>query len=157
MIVIKDTVTIKATPADIFHWFEHLDEHYSSWHSSHVSCRYLKKNTLEAGAILYTEEYLHGKLHKLKLYLTKVITDQELQYRVMPGIHGRFRFLESEKGVDVEAELRLGWNLPFVGGLIDVILNLLFSKNINDLRQHMSEEGTNLRALLEQGKLTKDN
>ena len=157
MIVIKDTVTIKTTPSDIFHWFEHLDEHYLSWHPSHVSSSYLKKNTLEVGAILYAEEYLHGKLHKLKFYITKVIPNQEFKYRVIPGISGGFRFLESKKGVDVEAELRLGWNFPFIGGLIDVILNLLFSKIINDLRQHMCEEGTNLRTLLEQRKSTNDN
>ena len=67
----------------------------------------------------------------------------------MPGIHGSFRFLENEEGVDVHAEVRIGWNLPFIGRFIDIILNFLFSNIINDLRQHMSEEGVNLRSLLE--------
>ena len=148
MIVIKDTVTIKTTPSDAFHWFENLDEHYLSWHPSHVSCCYLKKHALEPGAVLYAEEYLHGKLHKLKFYIKDLIPDQEFQYRIMPGIHGRFWFLENEEGVDVQAEVRIGWDSPFVGRFIDIVLNLLFSNIFNDLRQHMGEEGANLRSLL---------
>ena len=155
MIVIQDTVSIKATSPDVFHWFEHLDEHYLSWHPSHVSCCYLKKQALELGAVLYAEEYLHGKLHKLKFHITNVIPNQEFQYRIMPGIHGGFRFLENEEGVDVHAEVRIGWNLSFIGRFIDFVLNLLFSNIINDLRQHMSEEGVNLRSLLEQKKSEK--
>ena len=149
MIVIKDTVTIKTAPSDVFQWFEHLDENYVSWHPSHISCCYLKKHTLEAGAILYAEEYLHGKPHKLKFYLTRVIPNQEFQYRVIPGVRGGFSFLESEKGVEFKAELRIGWDFPFVGRFVDIIFNLLFSKIIRDLKQHMSEEGINLRTLLE--------
>ena len=157
MIVIQDTVTIKTTPADVFHWFEHLDEHYLSWHPSHVSCCYLKKHTLEVGAILYAEEYLHGKLHKLKFNLTNVIPNQEFQYRVMPGICGGFQFLENINGVDVIAELRIGWNIPFIGAFIDMIISLLLSRLIKALRQHMKEEGGNLRTLLEQSKHTNNN
>ena len=157
MIVIKDTVTIDVTPSDAFNWFEHLDENYLSWHPSHVSCRYLTKQTLEAGAILYAEEYLHGKLHKLKFILTNVIPNHEFQYRVLPGVHGGFRFLENKKGVDFEAKLQIGWDIPFVGTFIDMILNLLFSRYIKDLRQHISEEGANLRTLLEQRKVANAN
>ena len=125
MIVIKDTVTIKTTASDVFHWFEHLDEHYVSWHPSHVSCCYLKKHALEVGAILYAEEYLHGKLHKLKFNLTKVIPNQEFQYRVMPGVRGGFQFLENIKGVNVKAELQIGCDIPFIGTFIDMVMSLL--------------------------------
>ncbi len=157
MIVIQDTVTIKTTPADVFHWFEHLDEHYLSWHPCHVSCRYLKKHRLEVGAVLYAEEYLHDKLHKLKFNLTEVVPDQEFQYRVMPGIRGGFQFLENIKGVDVKAELQIGWDIPFIGAFIDMVMSFLFSGLIKVLKQHMREEGENLRTLLEQRKPTNNN
>jgi len=157
MIVIKDTVTIKTTSSDVFNWFAHLDENYLSWHPSHVSCRYLKKNTLEVGAILYAEEYLHGKLHKLKFNLTNVIPNQGFQYRLMPGINGGFQFFENTKGVDVKAELRIGWDIPFIGAFIDKIMSLLLFNHIKALKQHMREEGNNLRSLLEQGKPTNNN
>ncbi len=157
MIIIKDTVSIKATPSDIFHWFEHLDEHYISWHPAHVSCRYLKKQTLEAGAVLYAEEYLHGKLHKFKLYIKDIIPGQGFQYRITPGVQGSFQFLENEGGADVYAEVRIGWSLPFIGKFIDIILNLLFSNIINNLKRHMNEEGVNLHSLLEQQKSANEN
>ena len=96
VIIIKDTVSIKATPSDIFHWFEHLDERYISWHPAHVSCRYLKKQTLEAGAAF----------HK--------------RYNSWPGVRGSFQFLENEGGADVYAEVRIGWSLPFIGKFISL-------------------------------------
>jgi hypothetical protein len=76
MLVIRDTVSIDATASDVFHWFEHIDENYLAWHPSHVSCRYVKGQGLKEGVVIYAEEYLHGKLHKLKLCLTEVISNK---------------------------------------------------------------------------------
>lgn len=154
MIVLKDSVTIKTTPAEVFNWFEHLDEHYLAWHPSHVSCRYLKKHTLETGAVLCIEETLHGKLHKLHFHITGVIPHQGFTYRVKPGVRGGFLFLEheleNEEGVDVEAKILIGCNIPLVCHFVDLVLQLFFSSRIKDLKQHMKEEGINLRNLLEQ-------
>jgi hypothetical protein len=152
MLVIRDTVSIDTTASAVFCWFEHIDENYLAWHPSHVSCRYVKGQGLKEGVVIYAEEYLHGKLHKLRLYLTEVIPNKEFQYRVAPGIRGGFRLSESGEGLDVEAEIRIGWKLPFFGALADRLVSSIFSHLIEDLRQHMYEEGLNLRSLLEQGK-----
>ncbi|MCK4587279.1 MAG: hypothetical protein KAU29_08050, partial [Gammaproteobacteria bacterium] len=78
-------------------------------------------------------------------------------YRAKPGLRGGFLFLEheleheleNEEGVDVEAKILIGCNIPLVCHFVDLVLQLFFSSRIKDLKQHMKEEGINLRNLLE--------
>ncbi|MFX0113135.1 MAG: SRPBCC family protein [Candidatus Hodarchaeota archaeon] len=64
MTTLTDSIEIKATPKKVFDWFMHFAENYKAWHPEHGECRWLKGKAFEAGSILYSEEYLHGKLHK---------------------------------------------------------------------------------------------
>jgi hypothetical protein len=56
--------------------------------------------------------------------------------------------LPTEWGTEFVAEIFLGWSIPIVGALSDAVLNVFFSDHIESIRQHMKEEGINLRALL---------
>lgn len=150
MILLSDTVIIRTTPTRAFQWFEHLEENYLAWHPAHVSCRYLQGAGLKEGSVLRVEEYLHGKLHKLTFHLTRVVPAREIQYRIAPGLRGGFRFKPTTEGVELGAEIRLGWQIPIMGVLVDLLLKVFFYRQLQALRQHMHEEGLNLRAILEQ-------
>lgn len=148
MLILRDVVEIETSPERIFDWFRHLDDNYLSWHPAHVSCAYIGGDDLEAGSVLRVEEYLHGRLHRLKLTLTEVQPARELKYRILPGVSGGFRMTPAGRGTELVAELFLGLSIPFLGTLLDAVLRVLFSSHIEAIRQHMREEGINLRALL---------
>lgn len=148
MLVLRDTVEIRTPPERVFEWFQHLEDNYRSWHPDHVSCRYLHGRALEDGAVLCAEEYLHGRLHRLRFRLTEVEAGREIEYRIYPGVSGRFRLRPTNGSTEVLAEIFLGFSFPILGTLVDSFLEIFFSGHIESIRQHMIEEGVHLRALL---------
>ena len=155
MILLEDTVDIKASPEQVFEWLDHLPENYLAWHPDHVACRYLKgSSVLETGSILYVEEYLHGQLHRLKLRTTKVIPEVRLEYKAGIGIAGAFEVKSQGSTVLFKAEILLGTNLPGMGWVLDWIIKTLLSDRLGALEQHMVEEGLNLKKLLEETEST---
>lgn len=155
MILLKDTVEIETSPAQVFEWLDHLPENYLAWHPDHVACRYLKgRSILETGSVLYVEEYLHGQLHRLKLRTIQVVPNIRLEYKAGLGIAGAFEVQSKGSKVLFMAEITLGTNLPGLGWALDWIIGALLSDRLEALKQHMAEEGENLKKLLEKRKST---
>ena len=148
MIRLRDVINIETAPGKVYDWFLHLEDNYLSWHPAHVSCKYLKGNPLEDGAVLYAEEYLHGRLHKLKFKLREAVPKREFTYQIYPGLGGAFKIRPTETGTEFTAQIDIGWSIPFLGTLLDRFLETAFSGHIESIRQHMKEEGVNLRTLL---------
>ena len=151
MIVLRDTVEIKASPEEIFEFFVHFKENFYAWHPDHVECRYLRGSSiLEKDAILYVEEYLHGDLHRLKLRATKVIPDSRVEYTAGFGIGGAFEVQPREDSVLFIAEITIGLGVPGLGSLLDRTMERVLASRIEAMEQHMAEEGENLKQWLEQ-------
>ncbi|MFB0515090.1 MAG: SRPBCC family protein [Candidatus Neomarinimicrobiota bacterium] len=149
MIVLRDTVEIKASPEQVFDWLVHLDEHYLAWHPDHVRCRCIKGRMQEAGSVVHVEEYLHGRLHQMKLRTTAIEPNQHIDYRVAPGLRGSFDIEPEENHILFTAELGFGTRFPILSPLLDWMLFRLLPRQIAALREHMAEEGANLKHLLE--------
>ena len=149
MILLRDAIAIETSPEQVFDWLAHFCVHYRDWHPDHVSCRYVKGAALEVGSVLYVEEYLHGKLHKLTLRITHVVPNASLEYKLAFGMRGRFSVQPRAQSVLFVAELAFGWRIPVLGGLLDAVMRLLLTGRLEALRQHMAEEGRNLKRLLE--------
>ena len=150
MIILRDSIEIKTTPEYIFKWFAHFKENYRAWHSDHRECRYLQRNDpLGEGSVSYCEEYLHGELHKLKLRITKVVPNSQIEY--MLPFFGRGAFLIKSHGTRVlfTAELYFGWRIPLLGRLLDMGVHVFLKRRLEAMRQHMKEEGQNLKEFLE--------
>jgi hypothetical protein len=151
MILLRDKVEIEATPEQVFDWLAHFQENFLAWHSDHVECRYLKgTNLFEVDSVLYVEEYLHGKLHRLTFRATKVIPSRRLEYDAGFGLGGAFEVVPRGDKVLFIAEITMGSSFPVLGRLIDVFLEKLLSDNLEMIKQHMTEEGENLKRLLEE-------
>lgn len=148
MLVLRDIVEIPVQPAVVFDWFRNLVDNYREWHPDHVNCRYIKGKPFEVGAVLYAEEFLHGRLHRLRLRLTSVEPDRAFTYRIAPALYGAFRITQTDFGSELEAEICIGWRLPVLGHLFDLIVQSLFKSLLIDLKSHMCEEGQNLSRLL---------
>jgi hypothetical protein len=149
MIKLSDTIEIGADPKALFNWFAHLPEHYLAWHPDHVLCRFEGTEGLRPGARLYAEEYLHGRLHKLRFTITRLSPPARVDYRIAPGLRGAFIATPSPGGTQFTAELEFGFTWPILGPLTDRLLKRFFPAALVAIRQHMVEEGVNLKRILE--------
>lgn len=151
MISLRDSINIQTTPAQVFTWLGHMPQEYESWHPDHVTCRVLHGSMLEVGSEVECKEYLHGKLHSMRFRMTKVIPDRRVEFEVEGMGNGAFEAQESGDGVRFVAELDIGSDVPIIGRLFDFIFPWLFKNRIEAMKQHMAEEGRNLKTILESG------
>ena len=149
MISLRDSIEIQTTPGQLFAWLGRMPQEYESWHPDHVACRVLHGSILEVGSEMECKEYLHGKLHTMRFHITRIIPDKRIEYKV-EGL-GRGAFEAQAKGdlVRFVAELEIGTDNRIIGRLFDLVFSWFFRRRIESMRQHMSEEGHNLKAILE--------
>jgi hypothetical protein len=152
-VILTDSVKIKTKPQKIFAFLTSIvdDDSYRAWHKEdHVSFRWLKGKPWAKGSIIYAEEYIHGKLHKLKFKITEIVPNKKIQYTPVSRFI-RFFFPKNEFLIEQKADCclfiasgtyRLGWiGKTFFGKAIE---NSLLS-----VKKHMKEEGQNLKRILE--------
>ena len=151
MISLRDSVEIHTTPGQLFAWLGRMPEEYESWHPDHVACRVLHGSVLEVGSVVECQEYLHGKLHSLRFRMTKVIPDKRVEFVIERMGRGAFEAQANGDTVTFVAELDIGSDAPIVGRFVDFIISRLFNQRIESMRQHMAEEGRNLKTILESG------
>lgn len=151
MISLRDSVEIRTTPGELFAWLGRMPEEYESWHPDHVACRVLHGSVLEVGSEIECQEYLHGKLHSLRFRMTKVIPDRRVEFVIERMGRGAFEAQANGDTVTFVAELDIGSDAPIVGRFVDFIISRLFNQRIESMRQHMAEEGRNLKTILESG------
>ena len=92
-VTLTDSIEIKTTPEKIVSFLTNLvdDESYRAWHPvDHVSLRWIKGQPWEEGSVVYAEEYIHGKLHKLKFVIMKVVPNTEMEYAPVSRLLRRY-------------------------------------------------------------------
>ena len=152
-VTLTDSIEIKTTPEKVFDFLVHLvdDESYRAWHpEDHVALRWLKGNPWEEGSVVYAEEYIHGKLHKLKFLVTKVVPNREIQYvpvsrflrRYFPKNTFYIELKEETCVFTAKGTYRVGW-------LVRTFASNKLNRGLSSVRKHMEEEGENLKRILE--------
>ncbi len=149
MISLRDSIEIHTTPGQLFAWLKRMPQAYKSWHPDHVACRLLHGSMLEAGSEVECEEYLHGKLHTMRFCITEVIPDERVEFEIKGLGKGAFAAQVNGDLVRFVAELEIGLDVPMIGSVFDLVFSWLFRQRIESMRQHMAEEGRNLKAILE--------
>lgn len=150
MLEITESIAIVAGADTLVDWFRHLDEHYLQWHTDHVKAEFVTGG-FDEGDICDMEEYLHWRLHRLKFRLTHVECGDDggvgFSYRmlgvkgILLGGSGSFKVQPKNGSCIFTATIRLR------GGRL--VAGLLRSR-LQALRQHMKEEGQNLKTIMEQ-------
>jgi hypothetical protein len=148
MVELEDSVLIRVAPERVWSWLNDLPRHYRDWHPDHVSCRYEHGEDLKTGSVLVLEEYLHGRLHRLRLRATQVTPGSAIRYRGR-GVRGAFLVSPAGTGSRFTATLSFGTRIPLVRGVSDAVVRLLMGRRLAALQEHMREEGQDLKALLE--------
>ncbi|NPE09564.1 MAG: hypothetical protein GNW80_14855 [Asgard group archaeon] len=140
-----DTIEIQAKPEEIFQWFLMMSENYCEWHPDHIKSVWVKGNPFEVGSILYSEEYLHGEIHKMKFRTIEMIPNRLIRYKMLfPGnlvsTTGKFIFEPKGAGTLFTATLNFRFGR---------LLTKFASKQKEELIKHMKEEGENLKKIME--------
>jgi uncharacterized protein YndB with AHSA1/START domain len=145
---ISDSIEIKASPHDVFSLLILIfssEKGYKAWHKDHVTCSWTKGDPLSEGSQLVAEEHLHGKRHRISFVIGKLEKDKKLSFTtkfpyslICPK--GEFELEEASEGCIFTAKqfFRFG-----------NILEVLFKKELDSLKEHMKEEGVNLKSLIE--------
>lgn len=147
MIMLTDSTEIKATPEKVFQWFRNMKEKadYQSWHADHVDVCWTKGKPFEKGSIAWFKEYIHGRLYKFTFLCTEAVPGRIIEYRpLFPWsiIMSKGAFILEPKGHDsciFTATISLR--------LVPLLWKLLRSQ-LEALKQHMKEEGENLKKIL---------
>jgi len=152
-VTLTSSIEIKTTPEKIFRFLTNLvdDESYRAWHpDDHVSLRWIKGGPWAEGSVAHAEEYIHGKLHKLKFLVTKIVPNAEIEYvpvsRFLRRYFPRNTFcIEPKEGASVftaTGTCRVGW-------LARTFAKKRLERRLSSVRKHMKEEGENLKRILE--------
>jgi hypothetical protein len=152
-VILTDSIKIETTPENIFNFLTSIvdDQSYKAWHKDdHVSFSFLKGKTWTEGSVIYAEEYIHGKLHKLKFKITKVVPNKQIEYvPVSPFLRRYFPknefIIEQKEGSCLfiaSGTYRLGW-------IAKTFFKKAVKDGLNSVKKHMKEEGENLKRILE--------
>ena len=146
MVTLKDSIEIDRPPEIVYEWFDQFVENYRSWHKKdHVLAKWIKGENFDKGSILYSEEYLGGKLEKMSAKVTKNVRNRSIEYRFlfptsMICSGGSFNFKPSNGGSVFTAKLYFRFGM---------LLSKIFPSRLNAIKKHIKEEGENLKKLLE--------
>jgi len=148
MITLKDSIKINAKPEEVFEGLIKVfstQEYFQKWHEDHVKCYWIKGENFEEGSIIYLEQYMRGKLQKMKLQSTKIELNRRIEYKpLFPAsiISPKGSFIvEPENGSSIftaTTSFRFGW------------LFKKFAQNrIEVFTTHIKKEGENLKKIVE--------
>jgi hypothetical protein len=152
-VILTDSIKIKTTPEKTFSFLTSIvdDDSYRAWHKEdHVSLRWIKGQPWTEGSVIYAEEYIHGKLHKLKFKITKIVPNKRIEYTPVSCFLRRFfpknEFIIEQKGESclfiASGTYRLGW-------IAKTFFKKAIENSLSSVKKHMKEEGENLKRILE--------
>jgi hypothetical protein len=144
--LLRHSISIRTTPAAIFDFFDSMETNYLRWHPDHRLFRWEQGRGLTPGVVFYFEEVIGGKLLRKRVEFTRVRTDRCLEFtftnRLLRLILPSIRFQMEPEGENV----RLTQEIRIRTGPVGAWLN---RREFAAVRQHMKEEGENLKRLLE--------
>ena len=154
-VILTDSTKIKTTPEKLFDFLTSIidDDTYRAWHKQdHVRLRWIKGEPWAEGSVLYAEEYIHGKLHKLKFKITRIVPNKRIEYTPLSRFLRRFfpknEFIIEQKGecclFIASGTYRLGW-------IARTFFRKTIENSLSGVKEHMKEEGENLKKILEKG------
>ena len=151
-IVVTESIEIETSPAKLFSYLIGIvdDAGFKTLNADNISFCWLKGEPWVEGSIAYAEKYLHGKPHKFKFIISKVVPNRYIKYRPTSGLMRRF-FPKKEFIIEQTSDgCRFISSATFMIGWIG---KTFFKRKIEDglsvFRAYLQEEGKNLKRLLE--------
>ena len=152
-VVITDAIEINATPEKLFQYLTSIvdSKGYQVWHKEdHVTFRFIKGKPWTVVSVIYAEEYIHGKLHKLKFTITRIVPNKKIEYVQTSWLLRKY-FQKNEFIIETQGDAcrfiasstyRIGW----IG---KTFFKKKLDQGLSSIRKNMQEEGKNLKQILE--------
>jgi len=148
IVTLRHEIEIDASPQRVYAFFEKIEQNYAKWHPDHRVFRWVTDGGLKQGAVAYSEQMMHGKLHKLRARFTKVIPNRIVEFKWVNPIIRFFAprnvwiFEATDTGCKfiAEGDVRIGW----ISSRMKRVRIAL-----DQGRAHLKEEGENLKQLVE--------
>lgn len=144
--LLEETTDIEVSPAEVYRFFEDMEDYYERWHPDHITFRWTEGDGLEQGAEAYFKERIAGKLQKKTVRFVEVTPDRYLEFKptsLLVGLlmpHISFTIEPRSAGCEVTQRIKVRT------GPIGARLN---KREFDAVRTHMREEGENLQRILE--------
>jgi len=160
-VFLTDSIEIRTTPEKVFEFFRSLvdDASYRAWHpDDHVTMRWTKGSPCQEGSVVYAEERMHGKLHKLTFVTTKVVPNRQIEFSPVSWFLRRYfpknTFSIEPKGDSCVFTATIHIRLPLLPRLL---AKKSVERGLSSVRKHIKEEGENLKKILEAAEHSSDN
>lgn len=143
----EDSILIQASCKQVFNFFEDMKENYLRWHPEHIKFDWVEGDRLAVGNVFYFEEEIGGQLLKKKTKFTQIIPNRYIEFKMTHWFYRwfipkmTFIFDEKDEGCLFTAQV-------FLRG-IGPLGKWAHRKEFAAVRQHMKEEGINLKQIIE--------
>ena len=128
----------------VFFWLKNLDKHFKDWHPDHVNW-INETGSLNENDVAYYEEYIHGKLHKVKSKIIKIEENKKIEFKnlfPMSILSPKGSFIIDDRGKSCifTATLSIRFGRMF---------SIFAKPRVDAFKKHIREEGKNLKRILE--------
>ena len=152
-IVLTDSIEIHTTPEKVFGFFLRIvdDASYRAWHpEDHVAFRWIKGKPWQEGSMAYAEEYIHGKLHKFKFLIKKVVANRQIE---LVPLSRFLRIYFPRNALLIEPRdgscVFTASGVLRVGRVAKLLAKSKLEQGLLSVSKHVKEEGENLKRILE--------
>ncbi|MFX0144208.1 MAG: SRPBCC family protein [Candidatus Hodarchaeota archaeon] len=145
MKTLRESIEINVPPEIIWDWFLHIAENYLEWHSSHIKAYWETETASEIGSILYAEEDISGDFLKMRSKLTELIPNRLYRFKTV----GALKFLLAGGSFEIEPSKNGSIFTATLDFHMGKFLSKVVKRKVQEISQHMIEEGQNLKKILE--------
>ncbi len=144
----EDQTYIDAPCEKVYSFFEEMDSNYLRWHPEHKKFEWRKGTGLQTGNVFYFEEEIAGEYLKKETRFTQIIPNRYIEFTT---VNWFFRWFIPKMTFIFEPQ---GKGCMFTGQVFlrgfGPIGKWAHRKEFIAVKQHMKEEGENLKKLIEQ-------
>ncbi|ELY53162.1 SRPBCC family protein [Natronococcus jeotgali] len=144
--ILEESTEVEASPREVYHFFETMAENYERWHPDHIEFRWVDADGLVSGGEAYFEERIAGKLQRKTVRFTNVDPDRYIEFKPTPRLVGllmpHISFTIDPRPTGCELTQRIEVRTGPIGARLN-------RREFDAVREHMREEGENLRRILE--------
>jgi hypothetical protein len=152
MISLVERSILPASAERVWRFFEKIETNYPLWHREHLTWRWLHGEPFTPGAIWYADEWIGPLRISSRFFVTDAQPQRMFSYRIgfphaLARAGGSFRVRPTPDGrCELTEEAHFGYRQPVIASVTDWVL--AGALPVEELRRHMREEHTNLRAML---------
>jgi hypothetical protein len=149
IMILRSEIRIQARPEHVMEFFEAMEENYTRWHPDHHRFEWIEGRGVAEGVVFEFDEEVAGKRQKREALYTHVVEGQHLEFaptsKLIRLFLPRMLFRLSPQGDGLLFVQELHVRIGPLGAWLN-------RNEFEAVRQHMKEEGENLKRLLEGGK-----